>query len=192
MPFLSSDLNTLKGYDMVLSLSMEAINSQFRNLYDHPIPNGKIPVQPRPLNGFNSGPVPEYYIDHYLEIIPKQPDKLERPIAHLKGHIECPKFRISETKPNTLIMSIQFKKSVSSSDQIATRVGLNPEPTSRNKPEKLQSWLYYSAKELENEKEVLDGWTVSWEVGVSSADIGNIMDGILHSTVRNSTKLTVY
>ena len=122
----SESSDTLRGYDIVLSLSQEAINAQFRDLYNKPLPGGKVPPPPGLKKKFQPAPIPEYYINHNLFIFPP-PDPVPSPLnpdeepvgpqtaatslppLGLRAHIECPQFEFHPTNPNTLIMSITFK-----------------------------------------------------------------------------------
>lgn len=69
----SSDLNTLQGYDLVISVSQDAINKQFQTLYETEIPKDMICV-PEGLPGYDTTSSADYYINHNIEI---QPQTLE-------------------------------------------------------------------------------------------------------------------
>lgn len=49
----SSDLNTLQGYDLVISVSQDAINKQFQTLYETEIPKDMI-CGPEGLPGYGT------------------------------------------------------------------------------------------------------------------------------------------
>ncbi|KAL2669888.1 hypothetical protein Neosp_015185 [[Neocosmospora] mangrovei] len=66
----STNPSTLKGYDMMITISQDAINKQFQALYDKPIPTAIIP-DPKELDGFAALPAAEHYINHNIKIVPE-------------------------------------------------------------------------------------------------------------------------
>lgn len=154
----SKNPNTLSGYDIVLSLSQEAINAQFRELYDKPLPSNKVPL-PAKLAGHEPVPEPEFYINHHMKIVPPlpPPEAKEQPKSEngvevldtpaewsaavlkyppgIRAHIECPYFEIHPTNPNTLIMSIKFK-ALPWTEHLAK--AMDEDPTKKPKPEQVQ------------------------------------------------------
>jgi hypothetical protein len=69
----STNPDTLKGYDMMITVSQDAINKQFRTLYEKEIPTAVMPDLEE-IEGFAELPAAEHYINHHIKIIscPKQ------------------------------------------------------------------------------------------------------------------------
>ncbi|KAI1169837.1 hypothetical protein F4777DRAFT_595907 [Nemania sp. FL0916] len=183
MPVASDIPGTLKGYDLVLSLSAEALNAQFQELYDKPIPSAKLPRKGLELNGLEPLPVSKYYINHELKILPyKEPVKLEEgeeveggeegdvqpPGIH--GYIECPKLSFNKEEANIAVMSIKFK------DEL---VG----------GEVKKSYLRYD-KAGRQVRMNITGWTMSWEVEVRSQGVENYMEDLINAS-KDPEKFTI-
>jgi hypothetical protein len=107
---------SIADYDLVLSISAEAINRQFKVLYDTPINTIKDlpPPKPTKVEGAAQPPQTEHLINHRLDI---HIDNKGKPNKHrgLRSFIECPwvEFDNLKTKVNdyrTAKISIKFKK----------------------------------------------------------------------------------
>jgi len=66
----STDPNTLKGYDMVITVSQDAINKQFQRLWETEIPSTLMP-DPEQLEGYEALPSAKHYINHQIKINPQ-------------------------------------------------------------------------------------------------------------------------
>jgi hypothetical protein len=66
----STNPDTLKGYDMMITVSQDAINKQFRTLYEKEIPTSVMP-DPEEIEGFAELPPAKHYINHHIKIMPQ-------------------------------------------------------------------------------------------------------------------------
>lgn len=66
----SSNPATLQGYDLVITVSQDAINKQFQTLYETEIPTDMISV-PEGVPGFLKMASSDYYINHKITIRPQ-------------------------------------------------------------------------------------------------------------------------
>jgi hypothetical protein len=66
----STNPDTLKGYDMMITVSQDAINKQFRTLYEKEIPTAVMPDLEE-IEGFAELPAAEHYINHHIKIMPQ-------------------------------------------------------------------------------------------------------------------------
>ena len=69
----SSDADTLKGYDMVITVTQDTINKQFQRLWETEIPSTLMPDPEQP-EGYESLPPAKHYINHQIK---NKPQSLE-------------------------------------------------------------------------------------------------------------------
>lgn len=175
---VSSDPNTLKGYDMVISLSEDAINKQFRMLYDTKIPSAIIPDSEE-IKEHVALPAAEHYINHNIKIQPctwedwdhpDNADSEERPAERpadgtfvetsgtwLEGEIDAPYVTFG-------------KEGAEAKDLRCVRVHL------KFKKGKIVYYVKTKAKETS-----LDGCTFSWLADLTIAQVPNFKKGKLMS-----------
>lgn len=167
----STTPDTLSGYDLVLSLSTEAINAQFEELYNKPIPSERLVKRGQNVKGFRPLPIPKYYISHELNIkYVLQDDESEgneefedddegsQGCEGIEGYIECPKLSISKDQKNVAILSIQFKTDMDGDQE---------------KPSRL---CYRRRGRLLRTN--IAGWTLRWEANICHQPVDDYMKGM--------------
>lgn len=173
---------TLAGYDIVLSISAEAINEQFKTLYNKPLPSDRLPPPAKFRNSKVPMPRPTYFINHDLKIFPKdepaegeeqqegdeeeeeEEEELDESMMEgIDGHIECPVISFHPEKRGVAIISIRFFRDETVED-----------------PEKqdsvLRHWKFVRGKPKMH-KVILNGWTFSWEADIAQRDIDDVIEG---------------
>ncbi|PSR81475.1 hypothetical protein BD289DRAFT_40162 [Coniella lustricola] len=171
MALRSADPNTLKGYDLVITVSQDALNKQFKTLYDKEIPSDLMP-DPEDLQGFAQLPPAKHYINHDIKIHPQTLEDwddedfedvrpAERPAdgkfwlgasEWVEGEIEAPFVSFGEEE----------------GDKRAVRVHLKFK-TGR---------LYYQQNSV-TRKVNLAGCTLSWLVKLTHTEVNNAMSDIV-------------
>ncbi|KAJ5949442.1 hypothetical protein N7454_001026 [Penicillium verhagenii] len=159
------DARTLSHYDMVLSISTEAINKQFKNLWQKRLP--------RALPDLRGGEFPLFHhlIAHDLWLFPPEiPDDdgakfvdgtntEERalpsaPSTFLKAHIGPPRIQFHPSKQRIATITVDF---------------LHDEDfEGPDKDSILQYWVEGRSKRL-----TISGWQMSWEVEITQEVIDN-------------------
>lgn len=165
----STNPNTLKGYDMMITISQDAINKQFKALYDKPIPQAIMP-DPEQLEGFAELPPAEHYINHNIKIAPETLENWDdeifdgiRPEVRpengkffcasdkwLEGEIEAPFVTFGEEKDNFRCVRVNLK----------FKTGM--------------LHFNFNGRSL---KQKLDGCTLSWIADLTHAPIKDFMKG---------------
>ena len=179
----SEDSDTLRGYDMVVSISEDAINKQFQYLWETPIPPKLVP-KPVSLAGFEAPPRAKYYINHDISIHARQYRTYESLSAALRPK-ERPAnglipFTLSDgIDGHILAPTVSFcAQGDKSRDFRSVRITLKffRDETA---PDGLKdSTITYFDKYLRIDcKAVINDCTVTWLANIGSADIENIMDG---------------
>ena len=165
----SSDPDTLKGYDMVITVSQDAINKQFQRLYEAEIPNKLMP-DPEELEGFEALPAAKHYINHQIKINPQSLVEWDTPGFEdlrpevrpddglfflesekwIEGEIEAPFVTFGEEEGNYRCVRVNLK----------FRSGL----------------LHYMVLGRPVKAD-LAGCTLSWLTDLSHREVGNVMKG---------------
>lgn len=150
---------TIAEFDIILSISEEAINRQLNLLYDKKIEIDDLPVPTEVENAAPAAPA-QYLINHDLEIHLKDEDGELDMTAGISGHIKCPKISFTDVPaPNdfrTARMSFTFERveGIEKPDSTYTR------------------WVKGKPKSTP-----INGWTMSWLVKLGRNDIQNVMEG---------------
>jgi len=166
---------TLRGYDIVLSISAEAINAQFQALYNKEIPQECLPPPPGFEDEGSPSPRPKYFIDHEFKVfVTEAPEEgaegreeeelAEEDMDGVIGHIGCPQVKFHPTKPGVVIMSITFHRDETAEEE-------------DRKDSVLRQWTVVRKKPVEK-KYILNGWTFSWEANVEQRDIDDVVDSM--------------
>lgn len=164
---------SLAEYDIILSISEEAINRQFDLLYKKKIPDGgALPPPPgMEAEGVASPPPAKYLINHDLEIhIADEGLTGEAEIDYEAGifaHIKCPKvsFKDSGTSNKGRIM-FEFE-------------GVE----GAKEPDSLFRYWVGKGKNAETRSQNINGYTMSWEVNVGQHNIQDIAAGKIFHTL---------
>ena len=166
---------TIAEYDIVLSLSEEAINRQFQLLYDKTIDGPAMNPPPGMETEGVASPVPsKYLINHHLEIhiahamgAGKKP-KIDYDEG-IFGHIKSPRvsFRDSGTENKGRVV-FEFQRDESVVDV--------------KKQDSLFAQWVGIGRSAEIEKTNINGWTMSWDVKLGQSNIQNIMTGLFSSS----------
>lgn len=185
MPDSKSE-DSLRGYDMVVSVSEDAINKQFQYLWETPIPSRLMP-RPSSLTGYDKLSPAKYYINHDLKIYPM----LERPYESL------PVERRPKDRPTNGVVPVRSPYGIEG-HILAPTVSFRGEKRGDNvdfrcvritfkfvrdetAPEGLQdSIIRYHDAFLGDQKKSINGCTVTWLADISSANIEDYMGGKLH------------
>ncbi|KUJ19605.1 uncharacterized protein LY89DRAFT_496240 [Mollisia scopiformis] len=174
---------TLAEYDIILSISEEAINRQFQILYDKKIDEkgGALPPPPgMEQDGVAPPPPSKYLINHELEIHLAEEGLSGQPEIDYEsgiiGHTKCPKvsFKDSGTS-NKGRISFEFE-----------RVETAKEPDSVFK-----YWVG-KGKAAETRSQVINGYTMSWEVNLGQKNIQDIAGELLNPAESNSSPETLH
>jgi hypothetical protein len=158
----SATPGTLAEYDIVLSISEEAINRQFKLLYDKKIPEGSALPPPPGMEAEGIAPPPrsKYLINHDLEIHIASEGLDGKPeIDYEEGiiaHIKCPNSGTS----NKGRIEFEFQRDESA-----------------DKPDSVFAYWVGKGKSAQIKSQVINGYTMSWEVDVGQKNIQDIMGG---------------
>jgi hypothetical protein len=163
---------TLAEFDIVLSISEEAINRQLRLLYDKKIDDDDLPV-PTEIEGLAPAAQAKYLINHDLEIHTRNDHGETNMEGGISGHITCPKISFTDVpSPNdfhTARISFQFE---------CVEGAAKPNST------------YTEWSNMMPRRTTIDGWTVSWLVEIGRKEINNVMEGQQpQSTVHQLSKI---
>jgi hypothetical protein len=150
---------TIAEFDIVLSVSEEAINKQLNLLYIKEIKSDDLPVPTKVKNAAPAAPA-KYLINHDLEIHLEDEDGELDMEAGISGHIKCPKISFTDVPaPNdfrTARMSFTFEQ---------VKDATKPDST-------YSRWVKGKPK-----RTPINGWTMSWLVKLGRKDIQNVMEG---------------
>ncbi|EPS39293.1 hypothetical protein H072_6938 [Dactylellina haptotyla CBS 200.50] len=167
-PFATN--GTIAEYGIVLSISEEAINRQFKLLYDKEIEAGVALPSPPGMEEDGAAPPPpaKYLINHDVEIhvaVPGHGKELVMDYEQgIVGHIKCPKISLRDSgKANTGRISFTFE-----------RVEGAEVPDS----------MFYYWVGVGNNAELypkpINGYTMSWDVNFGCAEIQNITEELIN------------
>jgi hypothetical protein len=168
---ISDRPGTFAGFDLVVSISEEAINTQFLKLYSTKLDTGRL-IPPSKLKKFKPLPPSEHLINHQLSLhlLNKKTSTPEKPVYRrtgIDGFIECPKVRFrpeeydsaagnAVDKYKKAYLEIKFKQNeVTGADSTMT---------------------YLDPDSEENATISLNGCTMVWGVKIGSKDVGNVME----------------
>lgn len=150
---------TIAEFDIVLSVSEEAINKQLRLLYEKKIDDDDLPI-PTEVEGAAPAAQAKYLINRDIEIHIKDEDGELDMQEGLSAHIKCPKISFTDVPaPNdfrTARMSFTFER---------VEGAANPDST-------YTRWVKGKTK-----SDPINGWTMSWLVTIGRKDINNVMEG---------------
>jgi len=158
---------TIAEYDIVLSISEEAINAQFQLLYNKTIAG--TPLKPPPgLKNVAPPPPSKYLINHDLEIHVAEPNGDGTSSIDMEGglfaHIKCPRvsFRDSGTT-NKARVEIEFQRDETVKDE-------------KRKDSVYMEWVG-PRRHPELKPTIVTGWKMSWIVDLGMQNIQDIMTG---------------
>jgi hypothetical protein len=187
---LSDLAGTLKGYDVVLSISQAAVNNGLQMLYDHKLDtDGDFHDVSTPIDGGLPAAPAKYAINHDWRIVCNKykardgSQKIDQDSGKLIirktrllistsytgiwGHIKCPEIEL-EAGPgdsDKVTIKITFQR-----DEDA------PEDADPLNHQSKDSLLYYWGGERRApglESRVINGWTLTWKASLRQAGIMN-------------------
>ncbi|KAJ3535988.1 hypothetical protein NM208_g6909 [Fusarium decemcellulare] len=168
-------IGTLSEFDIVLSISEEAINRQFKKLYDTKIDQGG-PLPPPPgLEDLGVAPPvkTEYLINHDLQIHLAEMGDNGPEVdyeAGIVGHIRSPKIDLHNTStPNTARISLTFEQV----DGTET-------------PNSVYNYWVGKGRNAKIKTTVINEWTMSWEAKLGQANIKNIVEELIEPAKSNT------
>ncbi|TKX20950.1 hypothetical protein C1H76_6801 [Elsinoe australis] len=178
----SNDTNSLKGFDLVLSITEPAINNQLELLYNTPIK----PV-PLPQPG-TTQPTPDYLINHALELHPPMMEKdmltyKKNPDGTVKyskggvvGWIAAPSIKLNPRKSLSSTVTLKFIQ--------------NPDPKNGlNLDSVYRRWVAPEEEEGYWAETNISGWSFSWDADLSSKEIQTMQEvASLPSNVQHTIK----
>ena len=170
---ISDRPNTFAGFDVVVSISEEAVNSQLSRLYNTTLATEGRLIPSSKLKNFKPLPASQHLINHQLSLhlINKKastPENIVYRKTGIDGFIDCPKVRFrpeeydaatgnAVEKYKRAYLEIKFKRDViTGADSTMT---------------------YYDEDAGENAKLVLNDCTMVWGVKIGSKDVVNVMEG---------------
>jgi hypothetical protein len=164
---MPAEPGSIADYDIVLSISEEAINRQLQLLYNKPVGGSADLPPPIPTPNSAAAPPPqsEYLINHELVIHLKDDDGNVDEKSGIKGHVECPTVKFTNVgtgsgSPSARI-SYKFKSDPSAGDAADSVFnywsGFGPSA-------KLKSLN-------------INGFTMFWQANLQRADIMDVMKG---------------
>lgn len=169
--------HTLAGYDVVLSVSVEAVNNQMQFLYNKELPDDRLPP-PQELEGQEPLPPAQHFINHHFQIFPKDPEEEEDDDEDegvtsgesdnsdregIDGHILAPRVAMHPNKPGVVILTLRFHRDETVIDE-------------SKRDSVLQLWRRGKRKP-QIKRTVINGWTLSWESSVAQKDIDDVVEG---------------
>ncbi|KAF4428350.1 ankyrin repeat-containing [Fusarium acutatum] len=164
-------VGTLSEFDIVLSISQEAINRQFKKLYNTPI-DQKEPLPPPPgLEELGIAPPvkSKYLINHDLEIHVMEGGELDND-SGIVGHIQSPTIDLhSSSKPNTARVSLTFER-----------------VEGAERPDSVFNYWFGKGKKAEIKSFIINGWTMTWEVKLGQANIKNMLEDLIKPAKSNN------
>ncbi|EGO53343.1 hypothetical protein NEUTE1DRAFT_126670 [Neurospora tetrasperma FGSC 2508] len=167
----SSDPDTLKGYDMVITVSQDAINKQFQELYDREIPSALMP-DPEDLEGFETLPAAKHYINHQVKINPQTLIEWDTP-----GFEDIR----PEVRPNDGLFFLESDKWIEGEIDAPFVTFGEEEGNYRCVRVNLRfksGKLHYSINGHQVKAD-LGGSTLSWLTDLSHKEVGNVMQNIV-------------
>ncbi|KAL8835442.1 MAG: hypothetical protein Q9170_003319 [Blastenia crenularia] len=177
----SATTGSLAEYDIILSISEEAINRQFELLYKKPIHTNKS-LPPPPGTKLPSGAVTapaQYLINHDLQIYRQYTNKAKQLAFDKKtgifAHIKCPKISLQTNEANTASITFEF-----------VRVEGAAVPDSE-----FRSWVG-APPEMEVVGQAINGWTMSWKVRIGEHKFGDINQELVQPAQDNSKPIVTH
>ncbi|KAK3996637.1 hypothetical protein QBC44DRAFT_355361 [Cladorrhinum sp. PSN332] len=165
---------TISGFDIVLSLSEEAVNAQLKKLYDTPIDVGNPLPPPTEVDRFQPLPATGHLINHRMKVhlLKDKPGPDGKPVPRkdgIDGYIQCPKIRFRppvdmDVKTDPLrkyryaSIEITFTKDEDNKDSILT---------------------YFDANEEGFVPFTLTGKAMSWAVNVVQEDVDTRLQALV-------------
>lgn len=185
---------SLADYDIVLSISEEAINRQLGLLYSKKITTTGNPDDlppPTPLEGGGAAAPSTYLINHDLEIhVTDTTGELDKKTG-IFGHIECPTVSFTNVKQNDhrrVRVSFKFKRDESKVEPAV----VDPKdvvPSIDCKDSMFWYWVVKGRTAIPT-PQIINGWTMSWEARIGRRDIQDIMQGKQFSLALTSHRAT--
>lgn len=167
---ISDREGSLKGYDIVLSVSEEAINQQLQKLYDTKITKGLPP--PTKLKDFVQLPQPKHLINHDFSLHAYYQDEDDKEFYEdpngIDGHIEAPKLRFRPRDQSD--ESAKFRKA---------HVELTFKRDEAAPEGKKDSLLSYTPKRAgaKPKSMIINGYTISWQVNIAQQKMVDVVKG---------------
>lgn len=163
--------DTLKGYDMIVSISAETINAHFQHMWEkklrNDLPDLRGPEYPR-LTHFIAHqlwlfpPVlPDYDGATVIEEVKLKNQTLApEPSTYIKAYIGPPKIEFHQNRQRIATITVEFLRET------------NPQYTEKDSI--LQYW-----EEGRLKRQVISGWKISWEVEITQEVIDDPNKGLL-------------
>lgn len=169
MPSTLTTPGTIAEYDVVLSISEEAINRQFELLYKTPVDKLALPPPPgMEERGAAPPPPSKYLINHDLEIhiaAPMPGGKSDIDYDEgIFGHIKPPRVSFKESgSENKARVTLEFERVESFNDE--------------DKKDSIFAQWVGRGPNAKIESTTINGWTMSWDVRLGQTNIQDIMTG---------------
>ncbi|KAK3370405.1 hypothetical protein B0H63DRAFT_564577 [Podospora didyma] len=179
---ISDRPGSIAGFDVVVSISEEAVNGQLLKLYKTPLTEQRL-IPPSKLKNFKPLPASKHLINHQLSLhlLNKSASTPEKPVYRKTGidsFIDCPKvrFRPEEYDPavgnavdkyKKAYLEIKFKR-----DDVTG---------------KDSTLVYYDQDKEENATLVLNDCTMVWGVKIGRKDVENVLKDIIEPAKDSSS-----
>ncbi|KAK4693894.1 hypothetical protein P7C71_g3587, partial [Lecanoromycetidae sp. Uapishka_2] len=180
-PFTATS-GSLAEYDVMLSISEEAINRQFKLLYNKEISTSDEVPPPSAivLDDAASPPKAKYLINHEMEVhLAYEEEDGKKAIDYdtgIFGHIRCPFISLNVSgSSNTARISFRFKRDSNS-----------------KQPDSIFAYWVGIGKQAKVKKEVINDYTMSWDVKLGQRDIQNVTEELIKPAMSNNTPETLH
>jgi hypothetical protein len=175
---ISNNDGSMRGFDIVLALSEEAINASLQKLYDTEIEQGSLPP-PTEIPDFAPLPQATHFINHRLSLhrLNSKKSKPGSPVyleAGIEGWIECPKVRFRPILDlgQAVTADARYKNA-------SVELKFTSGPDGQNSTVK-----YFDREMGDYDIKILDGMTMAWSVKIGRLDVQDIMNGMEDATLR--------
>ena len=151
---------SLADYDILISISDDAINRQLKQLYDHALESDDFPA-PGEVDGAANPAQTQYLINHELVIHINDENGNPDAEAGLDAHVESPKVSFTDVTPDdhrSVRIIFKFKEDASA-----------PVPNSVFK--------YRQSDGDAPTEVVVNGYSMSWLASIQNHPINNVQEG---------------
>ncbi|KAM5380094.1 hypothetical protein ACJZ2D_003741 [Fusarium nematophilum] len=187
---LSDNKNTLKGYDIVLSISAEAINAQFQTLYDKELPPDLLPPPAHLAGEAAPLPRPKHYINHDFQVFPQpevaeddeeeeeeEPEEIEdKDRQGINAHIGAPRIAFHPEKQGVAIITLKFRRDETVEDE-------------ERKDSVLQYWIFTKSGRRRTKVLNLNGWEFSWHADIGQKDIDDVVSDLINPAENSDSQI---
>ncbi|ORX91991.1 hypothetical protein K493DRAFT_409035 [Basidiobolus meristosporus CBS 931.73] len=183
MPVKVSNIpGTLAGYDIVLSVSEEAVNAQLQKLYDTPITRGPLPL-PTKMKGYAPLPQTQYLINHDFSLHELTKSGAPRKDG-IEAHIACPKvrFRAPPESTGAVCHRSAYLELIFRRDESA------PEG---KKDSVFTFWNTDGDDGPFLDKQVINDYTVTWQVNLGRKHISDVQKDLLDPSTDKGSAITM-